>query len=154
MELYHTRIKTCKVRGVRLFKMRHIQDEVRGHLTVGEFGRELPFVPKRYFVTFDIPSHQTRGEHAHRRCAQFLTCVSGQCRVAVDDGRHREEFCLNHPSLGILVPPMIWASEFDHSPGSALMVFASHRYEPEDYIRDYQEFVTLADELNLEPTEP
>lgn len=144
MELYHTRIRTCKVRGVRLFKMRHVQDDRRGHLTVGEFERELPFVPRRYFITFQIPSQQTRGEHAHRHCAQFLVCVSGQCRVAVDDGRHRQEFCLNHPAVGILVPPMVWASEYDHSPDSALLVFASHRYEPEDYIRDYQEFVALA----------
>lgn len=144
MELYHTRVRTCSVRGVRLYEMKHIRDDVRGHLTVGEFERELPFIPRRYFITFQIPCEQTRGEHAHKACAQFLVCVSGQCRVAVDDGEHRQEFFLNHPAKGIFVPPMVWASEFDHSPESALLVFASHRYEPEDYIRDYQEFVSLA----------
>ena len=154
MELYHTRVKTCSVRGVRLFDMRHIRDDVRGHLTVGEFERELPFIPRRYFITFQIPSEQTRGEHAHKSCAQFLISVSGQCRVAVDDGQHREEFCLNHPAQGILVPPMVWASEYDHSPDSALLVFASHRYEPEDYIRDYQEFIIQARHSHPELTAP
>lgn len=143
MELYHTRVMTSAVRGVRLMEMRHIRDDVRGHLTVGEFGRELPFIPRRYFITFQIPSQQTRGEHAHRHCEQFLVCVSGRCSVAVDDGEHQAEYCLDRTTMGIYVPPMVWATEFRHSPDSSLLVFASHPYDAGDYIRDYQEFRTL-----------
>lgn len=144
MKIVETQCRNCSVRGVRVYEMRHVDDPVRGHLTAGEFGRDLPFVPQRFFITYGIPAAQIRGEHAHLRCEQFLVCVHGRCCVQVDDGQHREQITLNHPSLGIYVPPMVWAAEFKHEPGSALMVFASRPYEPEDYIRGYEEFLTLS----------
>ncbi len=136
-----TQVSTCSVSGVRLFEMRHVLDEVRGHLTVGEVGRGLPFLPQRFFLTYAIPTEQTRGEHAHRLCSQFLVCTHGECRVVVDDGRNREEFHLNRPTFGVLVPPMVWALEHLHSADSVLLVLASHAYDPDDYIRDYDAFL-------------
>ncbi len=144
MTITKTYARICGVRGVRLYDMRHVDDQSRGNLTVGEFGRELPFIPRRYFITYDIPSAQTRGEHAHRRCEQFLICVSGRCNLALDDGIHRVELRLDRPSFGVYVPPMVWATEFKHTADSALLVFASRPYEPEDYIRDYSDFLQLA----------
>lgn len=142
-----TQVRFCAVRGVRLFETRTVRDDVRGHLTAGEFATELPFFPRRYFLTYAIPSAQTRGEHAHRACAQFLVCVNGACTIAVDDGRRSAEFRLDRPTLGIYVPPMVWAAEFQHTPDSVLMVFASHPYDAADYIRDYEEFRLLAQPL-------
>jgi UDP-2-acetamido-3-amino-2,3-dideoxy-glucuronate N-acetyltransferase len=138
-----TLCETCSVRGVRLYEMRHVVDHIRGHLTAGEFADDLPFTPQRYFLTYAIPNEQTRGEHAHHRCAQFLVCVHGECHLRVDDGENREEFCLNRPTFGVLVPPMVWATEHLHSADSVLLVLASRPYEPEDYIRDYREFLTM-----------
>lgn len=149
MKIVETQCRDCSVNGVRVYEMRHVVDPVRGHLTAGEFGRELPFVPQRFFITYDIPATQIRGEHAHLLCEQFLVCVHGRCCVEVDDGVHREQITLGHPSLGIYVPPMVWAAEFKHEPGSALMVFASRPYEPEDYIRGYEEFVSRVKRNNL-----
>lgn len=133
------RVIESKVHGVRAYELPYISDP-RGNLTVGEFGKTLPFIPKRYFVTFDVPNFHLRGEHAHRKCEQFLVCVHGSCAVVVDDGAHREEFLLDRPTFGVYVPPMVWATEYKHSPDSTLMVFASHHYDPADYIRDYDEF--------------
>jgi UDP-2-acetamido-3-amino-2,3-dideoxy-glucuronate N-acetyltransferase len=133
------RIVDSKVRGVRAYELPYISDP-RGNLTVGEFGTALPFIPKRYFVTFDVPSFHLRGEHAHHKCEQFLVCVRGSCAVVVDDGASREEFLLDRPTFGVYVPPMVWATEYKHSPDSTLLVFASHHYDPTDYIRDYDEF--------------
>lgn len=130
-----------KVRGVRSYHLPFISDP-RGNLTVGEFERTLPFTPKRYFITFDVPSAKLRGEHAHRKCEQFLVCVRGSCAVVVDDGTHREEFLLDRPTFGVYVPAMIWATEYKHSPDSTLMVFSSEYYDPDDYIRDYDEFLS------------
>lgn len=138
--IHETTTETCSVRGVRLYEMRHVVDRVRGNLTVGEFGG-LPFAPQRYFLTYAIPSEQTRGAHAHRLCSQFLLSAHGECHLIVDDGVNREEFCLNRPTFGVLVPPLVWAVEHRHSPESVLMVLASHPYEPADYIRDYAEFL-------------
>jgi len=136
------KITHSKVRGVACYDLPYINDS-RGNLTVGEFERPLPFLPKRYFITFDIPSETTRGEHAHKECHQYLTCVRGHCTVLVDDGYEKEEFVLDRPTLGIYVPPMVWAAEFGHSFDSTLMVFASHHYDGEDYVRNYDDFLRL-----------
>jgi acetyltransferase-like isoleucine patch superfamily enzyme/dTDP-4-dehydrorhamnose 3,5-epimerase-like enzyme len=135
--------RESKVRGVKVYELPLIRDP-RGNLTVGEFERTLPFVPKRYFMTFDVPSFDLRGEHAHRTCHQFLLCVRGSCAVVVDDGSHREEFLLDRPTFGVHVPPMVWATEYKHSQDSRLFVFASEYYDPADYIRDYQIFLKEA----------
>jgi acetyltransferase-like isoleucine patch superfamily enzyme/dTDP-4-dehydrorhamnose 3,5-epimerase-like enzyme len=131
------------VRNVTLHRSRVIRD-LRGNLTVGEFLRDIPFVPKRYFMVSEVPSVEVRGEHAHRTCHLFLVCVRGSCSVVVDDGSNREEVVLDSPSVGILIPPMIWATQYKYSPDATLLVFASDYYDPEDYIRDYQEFLGLA----------
>ena len=76
------------VGGSALYLMRRVTD-ARGALTVGEVPTEVPFSPARYFVVFNVPSIELRGEHAHKRCQQFLICLHGSCRVLLDDGRHR-----------------------------------------------------------------
>lgn len=136
-------IRACRVRGVQLHEMPHVVDPVRGNLTAGEEAGGLPFLPQRYFITYGIPSGQTRGQHAHKSCAQFLICAHGRCRVRVDDGTTREDICLDRPTLGVLVPPLVWAAEDEHSADSALLVLASQPYEPSDYIWDYAEFLTM-----------
>jgi dTDP-4-dehydrorhamnose 3,5-epimerase-like enzyme len=135
---------SSRVRGVAFYEMRTILDPTRGNLTVGEFGGELPFVPQRYFITYHVPAQTIRGEHAHKACAQFLLSVSGQCCVRVDDGSTVDEFVLDRPTVGVYIPPMVWATEYKHSLDSRLMVFASLPYDADDYIRDYAEFRRLA----------
>jgi UDP-2-acetamido-3-amino-2,3-dideoxy-glucuronate N-acetyltransferase len=134
---------TSGVPGVTLHKLSRYQD-LRGALSVGEFDKDLPFLPKRYFLVFDVPSQETRGEHAHRRCHQYLICVKGSVRVLADDGRHRDEFTLDSPSVGLHLPPMIWGTQYQYSPGAVLLVFASENYDADDYIRHYDEFIALA----------
>ena len=119
--------------------------DIRGSLTACEFGRSIPFVPKRYFIVFDVPSVETRGEHAHRRCHQFLVCVRGSVNVVADDGRRRREFVLDRPELGLHLPPMVWGIQYKYSRDAVLLVFASESYDADDYIRDYAEFRSLAD---------
>lgn len=120
-----------------------VVNDVRGNLSVGEFGQDIPFIPKRYFMVFDVPSLETRGEHAHRECHQFLICVRGQCTVIVDDGQTRREVVLDHLSVGLHLPPMTWGVQYRYSAEAALLVFASHHYDPADYIRDYAEYQAL-----------
>lgn len=115
--------------------------DIRGSLTVGEFDREIPFVPLRYFMVFDVPSSETRGEHAHRVCHQFLICVRGGCAVLVDDGSQRTEIALTGPTMGVHLPPMTWGTQYKYTRDAILLVFASHRYDSGDYIRRYDEFL-------------
>lgn len=133
----------CEVAGARLIQLPKLAD-IRGSLTVGEFEKSVPFPAKRYFLVFDVPSVETRGEHAHRQCHQFLVCVRGSVTVLADDGERREQFLLDRPDVGFYMPPMIWGTQYKYSPDAVLLVFASHHYDAGDYIRDYDEFVSLA----------
>lgn len=131
------------VGGVTLHRLDLIQD-MRGDLSVGEFSKDIPFVPKRYFLVFNVPSEHTRGEHAHFKCHQFLVCVKGSCAVVVDDGKSRSEVLLDSPAMGIYLPPMVWGIQYKYSTDAVLLVFASEYYDSNDYIRDYSTFVELA----------
>jgi acetyltransferase-like isoleucine patch superfamily enzyme len=131
-----------RVAGVGWYQMPRVAD-IRGSLTVGEFERTIPFAVRRYFMVFDVPSAETRGEHAHRECHQFLICVRGSCAVVADDGHNRQEFLLDKPDVGIHLPPMIWGIQYKYSADAVLLVFASHYYDGADYIRDYSEFRRL-----------
>jgi len=130
-----------EVGGSALYLMRRVVD-ARGSLTVGEVPNEVPFAPARYFAVFDVPSMELRGEHAHKRCQQFLICVHGSCRVLLDDGIRRCEVTLDSPDMGVFMPEMIWGTQYRYSPDAVLLVFASRHYEPDDYLRTYDEFIT------------
>lgn len=136
------KVVPSEVDGVTLHELPHIED-MRGSLSVGEFERSVPFLPRRYFLVFDVPSREIRGEHAHRQCKQFLICVKGSCSVVADDGTNRREYLLDRPDLGIYLPPMVWGTQYKYSEDAVLLVFASDYYDAGDYIRDYGEFKAL-----------
>ncbi len=131
------------VKGVTLHTLNQVSD-IRGSLSVGEFDVDIPFLAKRYFMVYDVPTAETRGEHAHHVCHQFLVAVKGVVHVVADDGRNREEFVLDKPNVGIYLPPMTWGIQYRYSPDAMLLVFASDYYDGDDYIRDYDEFLKLA----------
>jgi UDP-2-acetamido-3-amino-2,3-dideoxy-glucuronate N-acetyltransferase len=139
------------VKGVRCHELPFIED-MRGNLSFAEYGQLLPFLPKRYFLVFDVPSREVRGEHAHRIQEQFLVCVKGACSMVVDDGFNRREFRLDRPSLGLYLPPMVWGIQYRYSADAVLMVLASDCYDPDDYIRDYDEFCRLVRSENVSDT--
>ncbi|HEX6976221.1 MAG TPA: WxcM-like domain-containing protein [Vicinamibacterales bacterium] len=133
-------VTPCRVRGVTLHRLPLVED-LRGRLSAGEFPRQVPFQPKRYFLVFDVPGKDVRGEHAHRACHQFLVVPRGSVTIVVNDGANSEEVVLDEPNLGLYVPPMVWAAQYKYSTDAVLLVFASDFYDPADYIRDYDEFL-------------
>ena len=133
------RIEPTGVRGVDLYRFPWIRDS-RGDLTVGEFGNGFPFQPKRYFIVFGVSAGAHRGEHAHKACHQLLICTQGSCTARVDDGINCRDVILDHPSMGLYMPPMIWGLQHSYSSDGRLLVFASDHYDPADYIHDYGAF--------------
>lgn len=125
--------------GARLIDLHSVAD-LRGRLAAGEIDAQLPFVPKRVFFVYDVPTAEVRGEHAHKTLAQLLICTHGSLSVVVDDGRARAEFHLDDPARGLYVPPHIWAIQYGYSRDAVLMVLASDVYDSTEYIRDYDEF--------------
>jgi hypothetical protein len=130
------------VRGVGMHRWKHVED-LRGSLVVGEIGADVPFEVKRCFLVFNVPSREVRGEHAHRTQHQLLVCVRGSVSLMVDDGASREAFVLDSPTVGIHVAPLVWAAQYRYSADAALLVLSSGHYDPDDYIRDYSEFISL-----------
>ena len=131
-----------RVPGVELRRIRHAVD-LRGSLVAADFSSDLPFVPRRAFAVFGVPTKDVRGEHAHHECKQFLLCLAGNMSCVVDNGETRQEFRLDRPDVGLYMPPMTWGTQYNYSPDAIVLVFASHEYDANDYIRDYDEFLSL-----------
>ena len=136
------KVERLSVGGVTVYRLPVVRD-LRGSLAVGELGKQLPFAPKRFFVVHDVPSRHVRGEHAHRKLHQFLVCLKGELSLVVDDGSRRQEVRLRGPEIGVHLPPMVWAVQYRFSPDAVLLVLASDPYDPNDYIRDYDEYRRL-----------
>lgn len=139
-------VSRSKVGEVRLVHFPFVSDP-RGNLAVGSLPSDIPFEVKRFFLVFDIPNTNVRGEFAHKQCRQFLMCVSGSCSIVVDDGENREEFRLDRPSVGLYIPENVWATQYRHSTDATLLAFASHSYDADDYIRDYDKFLVHAQSI-------
>ena len=120
--------------------------DAKGSLVVAEVAAQLPFTAARIFIISGVPEGEPRGIHAHRACGQFLVCVSGSVKAMVDDGSRREVVTLDRPSLGLYMPPLTWGAQYDYSPDAVLIVLASHPYDADDYIHEYEEFLALASE--------
>lgn len=128
------------VSGVKLLDFKHIED-MRGNLTEVNLVRDLPFAPRRIFFVGDVPDSRVRGEHAHKDCHECLICVHGSVSVIVDDGSNREEFFLDSVYKGLYLPPYTWRILYKYSLDAVTVVYASHEYDPEDYIRNYDDFL-------------
>lgn len=133
------------VGGCALYTLALISD-MRGSLSVAEHEQQIPFVPKRCFWVFDVPSREIRGEHAHKALHQYLICVKGSVNVVVDDGKVRKEVVLDKPNLGLHIPPLVWGVQYKYSPDAVLLVLASDAYDASDYLRNYEEFVAYVNE--------
>ena len=115
--------------------------ERMGNLTVVQNGETVPFDVKRVYYLYDVPGGESRGAHAHRELSQLIIAASGSFRVTLDDGNVKRSFILNRPYQGLYVKPGIWRDLDDFSSGAVCMVLASEVYQPEDYIREYDEFL-------------
>ena len=121
-------------------KFQVIGDE-RGSLISLEAMKNIPFNIKRVYYIFGVDPKLPRGYHAHKELQQVLVCVSGSCKVILDDGNVKSEYMLDKPDKGLFVGKMFWREMHDFSEDCILMVLASEYYEEEDYIRDYEEFI-------------
>lgn len=113
----------------------------KGNISVVQNGVTVPFDVKRVYYLYDVPGGESRGAHAHKELSQLIVAASGSFRVILDDGRAKRTFFLNRPYQGLYLKPGIWRDLNDFSSGAVCMVLASEKYDPEDYIRDYDEFL-------------
>lgn len=132
-------MKNSTVNDCRIIDIRRYSD-TRGYLSVVENGIDIPFDIKRIYYLYMVPE-VARGAHAHKELQQLLIATSGSVEVIMDDGREKKSFMLDRPWKGLLIPAGLWRDLENFSGGAVLMCLASEKYDAEDYIRDYNEFL-------------
>lgn len=115
--------------------------DYRGNLAVIE-NDIIPFKIKRVYYLYDIPGGSYRGGHAHKKLNQFIIALSGSFEVVLKDTKKTQKILLNNPSKGLLITPGIWRELENFSSGAVCLVIASEEYEEDDYIRDFNDFVS------------
>ena len=115
----------------------------RGSLVALEDGETVPFAIQRVYYIFGTKLGVARGFHAHRALEQVAVCVTGSCRMVLDDGCQREEAWLDSPTKGLYIGNMVWREMHDFSPDCVLLVLASKHYDEKDYLRNYDNFQQL-----------
>ena len=126
--------------GCTIIELPKIENRA-GNISPIQGCKDIPFEIKRVFYLYDIPGGEDRGAHAHKECQQFLIAGSGSFNVLVDDGNNKKTFNLNRPYYGLHIPPGVWASEIGFSSGSICIALTSHKYDENDYIREYEDYL-------------
>lgn len=115
--------------------------DTRGNLSVIQ-GDSIPFEMKRVYYLYDIPSGGRRGGHSHKEQHEFLIALSGSFDVIVNDGKEQKTVTLNKPNIGLLIPKGIWRELENFSSGSVCLVLASGLFDEDDYIREFDEYIS------------
>ncbi|WP_321298658.1 FdtA/QdtA family cupin domain-containing protein [Marinifilum fragile] len=115
----------------------------KGNISIVENGIEIPFNIKRVYYLYDIPGGEDRGAHAHKELRQLIIAASGSFDIVLDDGKVKRTVTLNRPYIGLLVVPGIWRELVNFSSGAICMVLASEKYDENDYLRSYEEFINI-----------
>lgn len=131
------------ISDVQLIEIPKIQDR-RGNLSVVE-GNTIPFVSKRVYYLYDVPSGSKRGGHAHIEHQELLIALSGSFDVVLKDGKKIKTITLNKPNVGLLIVSGIWRELKNFSSGSVCLVLSSGEFSEEDYIREYKKFRLFKD---------
>ena len=126
------------INHVQLLDIPKIHD-TRGNLSVVE-GNTVPFLLKRVYYLYDVPSGAARGGHSHIHQSEVLIALSGSFEVVLHDGLDEKIVRLSMPNSGLLIPTGIWRELRNFSSGSVCLVLASGEFDEADYIRTYAEF--------------
>lgn len=124
----------------RIIQLPKILD-LRGNLSVIEELKDIPFKIERVYWIYDVPGGETRGGHAYKENQEFIVALSGSFDVVLDDGSEKTVISLNRSYYGLYVPEGIWREMVNFSTNSLALVLSSTKYDAEDYIRDYGEFL-------------
>ena len=130
------------VNDVRIIELPKYLD-ARGNLSFAENYRQIPFEIKRTYWIYDVPGGEARGGHAFKENQEFVIALSGSFDVIVNDGVNSVLYNLNRSYYGLFIPKGLWRVMENFSTNSLALEFGSEPYSAGDYVRDYNEFLTL-----------
>ena len=126
-----------------LFNLPNHNDK-RGMMCVGECGKEFPFTINRIFYDYNNEaSSEPRGNHANKHSEFIFICLHGTCTIKVNDGLSEEIFIMNDPKKALYTNKMVWKEMYDYSNDSVLLVLSNCKYDPDEYIRNFNEFLKI-----------
>lgn len=113
----------------------------RGALVALEGNQTVPFDIKRVYYIFGTKPGVARGFHAHKALKQVAVCITGNCKMLLDNGNEKTEVWLESAAKGILINDLVWHEMHEFSADCVLLVLASEHFDEADYIRKYSDFI-------------
>jgi len=97
-------------------------------------------IKRTFFINF-FKNNVTRGKHAHKRCSQFIICISGKIKIkTIDSKLNKKNFILSDFDKGIYIKPLVWVEITSLKSNTSIICFADRKYEKLDYINSFTEF--------------
>lgn len=127
---------------VRIIELPKILDR-RGNLSFIEEENHIPFKIERTYWIYDVPGGERRGGHAYKENQELIIALSGSFDVVLDDGKEKKVYSLNRSYYGLYVPNMIWREMENFSTNSLALILSSTSFSEEDYVRNYQKFLSI-----------
>ena len=134
------------LKKVKLINLPKISDP-RGNLSFFESGVHIPFQIQRTYWIYDVPGGEVRGSHAFKESKEFIVALSGSFDVVLNDGTQEERFSLNRSYFGLYVPNLLWRQLENFSTNSLALIVSSITYDERDYIRDFENFKMIKNEI-------
>jgi len=132
-------IQIKKMMKIKKTKIRSYNN-LTGKLTPFTFNNKFPIKAKRIFYIFG-KKNKIRGEHAHRKCSQFLFPLLGNFELSILSKKQNKKFIMySKKNFGFLIKPKTWLKIKFLSKSSVLMVVCDMNYSFKDYIEDLKEF--------------
>lgn len=128
--------------NVKIIELPKIIDE-RGNLSFIESENHIPFKIERTYWIYDVPGGEIRGSHAYKQLDEFIIALSGSFDVVLNDGIQTKTFSLNRSYYGLYVPKLLWRRLENFSTNALCLIAASEKFDNNDYIRDYDEFLKI-----------
>ena len=120
--------------------------DIRGELIAIDNLEEVPFKIKRLFIIQKYNVRETRGNHAHMKCKQFLIVLEGSVEIVLHNGTGQKIYNLNAERNKLYVPPMHWLIQKNPSDNLQLLILASDKYDKLDYISQFENFLKIAND--------
>lgn len=126
----------------RIIQLPKIFDK-RGNLSFFENCKQIPFQLERVYWIYDVPGGELRGSHAFKEQQEFIVAISGSFDITVHNGYEEQTFSMNRSYYGLYIPKMVWRRIDNFSTNSLALIVSDRKFDENDYIRDFEEFIDL-----------
>ena len=115
----------------------------RGNLSVIENLSNIPFDIRRVYWIYDVPGGMMRNGHAFKCQHEFIVALSGSFDVVINNGSTEQRFHMARSYYGLYVPPKHWRAIDNFSTNSVALIVSSTEYSPDDYIENFNDYLTF-----------